>query len=98
MTETINRKLLRDIPKILVSLGMSISTYQPQAVNIGFMYNVILDGRIIGYIPETLTEFFIKKLRMLKVQGNQVNTIYTYAHVYTDNYQNCILNQKLLLH
>lgn len=73
VTTAINRKLLRDIPKVLVSLGMCISTFQPQAVNIGFMYSVILDGRIIGYVPNTLTEFFIRKLRQLKVQGNQVN-------------------------
>jgi len=66
---------LRDIPKVLVSLGMCEASYKPQDVNIGFMYNVILDGRIVGFIPETLTELFILKLRTLKVQGKQVNSI-----------------------
>lgn len=55
---------------------MCEASYKPQDVSIGFMYNVILDGRIIGYIPETLTEYFITKLRTLKVQGKQVNNIY----------------------
>jgi len=55
---------------------MCEASYKPQDINIGFVYNVILDGRIIGYIPETLTALFIKKLRTLKVIGKQVNTIY----------------------
>lgn len=64
---------MRDIPKVLLSIGMCEASYKPQDVNIGFVYDVILDGRIIGYIPETLTELFIRKLRILKVQGKQVN-------------------------
>lgn len=55
---------------------MCEASYKPQDINIGFVYNVILDGRIIGYIPETLTALFIKKLRTLKVIGKQVNIIY----------------------
>lgn len=51
-------------------------SYKPQDSDIGFLYNVILDGRMIGYVPASLTEYFIKKLRILKVQGKQVNTIY----------------------
>lgn len=51
-------------------------SYKPQDFNIGFLYNVILDGRIVGCVPETLTEFFINKLRKLKVQGKHVNTIF----------------------
>lgn len=51
---------------------MCEASYKPHDVSIGFMYTVVLDGRIIGYIPETLTELFIKKLRTLKVQGKQV--------------------------
>lgn len=50
-------------------------SYKPQESNIGFLYTVILDGRIVGYVPETLTEYFIKKLRLLKVQGKQVITL-----------------------
>lgn len=75
MTKSINRKILRDIPKILVSLGMCESSYKPQDVSFGFVYNVMLDGRIIGFIPESLTELFIRKLRTLKVQGRLVNFI-----------------------
>lgn len=75
VTKSINRKILRDIPKVLISLGMCEASYKPQDVNIGSMYTVILDGRIIGYVPDTLTELFIKKLRSLKVQGKQVNII-----------------------
>lgn len=56
-------------------------SYKPHDFNIGFLYNIILDGRIIGFIPETLTEYFIKKLRKLKVQGKQVNTIYFLLHL-----------------
>lgn len=51
-------------------------SYKPQDFNFGFLYNVILDGRIVGCIPETLTEYFINKLRKLKVQGKHVNTIF----------------------
>lgn len=64
--------MLREIPKLLVSLGMCEASYKPHDLSIGFMYTVILDGRIVGYIPETLTELFVKKLRTLKVQGKQV--------------------------
>lgn len=67
---------MRDIPKILVSIGMCDASYKPQDVSIGFMYHVILDGRIVGYIPDSFTEMFILKLRILKVQGKQVNTIH----------------------
>lgn len=52
---------------------MCEASYKPQDVNIGFVYDVILDGRIVGYVPETLTELFIRKLRTLKVQGKQVS-------------------------
>jgi len=55
-------------------------SYKPEDINIGFVYNVILDGRIVGYIPETLTAFFIKKLRTLKVKGKQVNTTGIQTH------------------
>lgn len=48
-------------------------SYKSQDIGMGFTYNIILDGRIIGYIPETLTELFIRKLRTLKIQGKQVN-------------------------
>lgn len=70
---------MREIPKVLVSIGMCEVSYKTQDVGIGFMYNVILDGRIVGYIPETLTELFIKKLRTLKIQGKQVNTNNNYT-------------------
>lgn len=53
---------------------MCEASYKPQNDGIGFIYNVILDGRIVGYIPETLTELFINKLRILKIQGKQVNS------------------------
>jgi len=59
---------------------MCEASYKPQDINIGFVYNVILDGRIIGYVPETLTALFIKKLRTLKVKGKQVNIIYIQTH------------------
>ncbi|XP_060854584.1 DNA-directed RNA polymerase I subunit RPA2 [Rhopalosiphum padi] len=72
VTKSVSRKILRDIPKVLISLGMCEASYKPQDVNIGFVYNVILDGRIIGYVPETLTALFIKKLRTLKVKGKQI--------------------------
>jgi len=96
VTKTIDRKILREIPKVLASLGMFITSYKPQEVGIGFLYNVILDGRIIGYIPETITEWFIKNLRILKVQGNQVNIqfIFTYIHMHIVliySYQNFVL-------
>jgi len=64
---------------------MCEASYKPQDINIGFVYNVILDGRIVGYVPETLTAFFIKKLRTLKVKGKQVNTIYTQTHTGVTN-------------
>lgn len=75
---------------------MCEASYKPQDINIGFVYDVILDGRIIGYIPETLTAIFINKLRTLKVKGKQVNTIYIQTHVaykivtlsFTANYYN----------
>jgi len=55
---------------------MCEASYKPLDISIGFMYTIILDGRIVGYIPETLTELFIKKLRTLKIQGIQVYIIY----------------------
>lgn len=78
---------MRDIPKVLVSLGMCEASYKPQDFNIGFVYNVILDGRIIGYVPETLTALFIRKLRTLKVKGKQVN--------YYSNTDQCSLSNSL---
>lgn len=48
-------------------------SFKSQDANIGFVFDVILDGRIIGYVPETLINLFIQKLRTLKVQGKQVN-------------------------
>jgi len=60
---------------------MCEASYKPQDINIGFVYDVILDGRIIGYVPETLTAIFINKLRTLKVKGKQVNTNYIQTHV-----------------
>lgn len=76
---------------------MCEASYKPQDINIGFVYNVILDGRIIGYVPETLTAFFIKKLRTLKVKGKQVNTIYIQIHTRVTNSISCItfFNQAL---
>lgn len=85
VTKSINIKILRDIPKILLSLGMCEVSYKPH-VSIGFMYTVILDGRIVGYVPETLTELFIKKLRTLKVQGKQV-IILIHTHINIFRYQ-----------
>lgn len=80
---------MRDIPKVLVSLGMVMMSYKPQDVSIGYMYNVILDGRLIGYVQETLTEWFIKNLRTLKVQDNQVNSqLYSHTHIYC-TYMGC---------
>lgn len=61
---------------------MCEASYKPQDINIGFVYNVILDGRIIGYVPETLTALFIKKLRTLKVKGKQVSY---YLHTSVSN-------------
>ncbi|XP_050434808.1 DNA-directed RNA polymerase I subunit RPA2 [Adelges cooleyi] len=72
VTKSVNRKLLRDMPKVLMSIGMCDASYKPQDVSIEYMYTVILDGRIIGYIPESLISWFVKKLRMLKVQGKQI--------------------------
>lgn len=63
---------------------MCEASFKPQNIHIGFVYEVILDGRIVGYIPETLTEFFIKKLRTLKVKGIQVN-IYLHSNIYHCN-------------
>lgn len=64
---------------------MCEASYKPQDINIGFVYNVILDGRIIGYVPETLTALFIKKLRTLKVKGKQVNIFYILTHTSATN-------------
>jgi len=60
---------------------MCEASYKPQDINIGFVYDVILDGRIIGYIPETLTALFINKLRTLKVKGKQVNIIFIQTNI-----------------
>ncbi|XP_050544143.1 DNA-directed RNA polymerase I subunit RPA2 isoform X2 [Daktulosphaira vitifoliae] len=72
VTKSINKKILRDIPKVLKSLGMCDISYKPQDVSIGYEYTVILDGRLVGYVPETIMGLFIKKLRMLKVQGKLI--------------------------
>lgn len=82
MTKAIDRKILREIPKVLVSLGMFVISHKPQDTSIGFLYNVFLDGRLIGYVPETFTEWFIKNLRMLKVEGSQVNIQFVF-YMYT---------------
>lgn len=72
---------------VLVSLGMCEVSYKPQDVGIGFIYNIILDGRIVGCIPETLTELFILKLRTLKIQGKRVNKYFKlFCFISTHNY------------
>jgi len=60
------------IPSVLIGLGMApIDDKCPYAIK--DCYKVVLDGRILGYIPKTDGKKISDKLRMMKLDDKQVS-------------------------
>ena len=58
------------LAKLLVALGMQ-TTDLPRQVDFEEWYAVLLDGRVMGRIPNEMAEDLTKQLRLLKVLGKE---------------------------
>lgn len=71
MTNKTDLKLIKQLPEILVSLGMQPldrGTAPPAS-----SYITMLDGRLIGRIPHNAAYRVVEKLRVLKIKGEKVS-------------------------
>lgn len=75
VTDIPNDQLVRNIPKVLIELGM-IPIESNLKLDFNKYYNTQLDGRIIGYLSKDIAGRVVDKLRMLKINGDKVpNTL-----------------------
>lgn len=81
-----DQKLLNAIPAILVSLGMIPITesslkadlFNEEESTMSSYYNVMLDGRIIGHVQESMAKLLVDELRHYKIIGLVNIPIYIY--------------------
>lgn len=70
VTKHPDRKLKAAIPTVLVDLGMIPLSIADNWKN---SYTVLLDGKVIGLIDDSIVNRVTYKLRELKINGEEVN-------------------------
>lgn len=64
---------VENIPRILVELGMvPIGESYTTGIDLKNSYNVILDGKVLGYISKNIITEVVNQLRFLKTSGEEV--------------------------
>lgn len=71
VTTTPDEKLVQKLPEVLAILGMQ-PLEQSAGVPPNACYPVLLDGKVIGYLPFASANRFVQKLRFLKIFGEKV--------------------------
>lgn len=77
VTNVPTKEKVENIPFVLVKLGMvPLKNVPTSNLNMKLMYMVQLDGRIIGYIDNNAVNEVINKLRLLKIENQEIpNTL-----------------------
>lgn len=70
VTKYPDSKLKAAIPAVLVDLGMIPLSIADDWKN---SYSVMLDGKLIGLIEDKIINKVVYKLRLLKIQGQEVS-------------------------
>uniref|UniRef100_A0A146LJQ4 DNA-directed RNA polymerase subunit beta n=1 Tax=Lygus hesperus TaxID=30085 RepID=A0A146LJQ4_LYGHE len=71
VTKTADPQLLAKLPAMLASLGM-IPLNEPNILSKDKCFTVMLDGRVLGKVPQRSAGRLVDKLRMLKIEGLKV--------------------------
>lgn len=69
VTDVPDKKLLENIPHVLANLGMTPIT---SPAHVKHQYTVLLDGRILGYVPKNIAPRLVDKLRIKKIKGTEI--------------------------
>ncbi|KAF6208467.1 hypothetical protein GE061_016923, partial [Apolygus lucorum] len=71
VTKTVDPELLAKLPAVLASLGM-IPLNEPNFMIKEKCFTTMLDGRVLGKVPQRSVGRLVDKLRMLKIEGVKV--------------------------
>lgn len=71
VTDIPDEKLLKNIPSVLISLGM-VPLNSNAVANVSNCYSVLLDGKRLGFVNKNIAGRFTDKLRLKKTVGEEV--------------------------
>jgi DNA-directed RNA polymerase I subunit RPA2 len=72
ITDAPDPAVLSRLPEILTTLGMVPVDSPTPPLEVKY-YNVLLDGRLVGYLPEDTADELVNTLRMLKLDNKEVS-------------------------
>ncbi|XP_047106984.1 DNA-directed RNA polymerase I subunit RPA2 isoform X1 [Schistocerca piceifrons] len=73
VTQAADPQLVSQIPSILVSLGMlPLGSITLCSYNQSQCFVVVLDGRVLGYVPKDAAPSLVQQLRLMKAHGVKV--------------------------